>query len=159
MSLEDLLKQMEDFRSRKENRDCRPDWLKEFVTAAAGLFEPLAHSGRVGYDCQGHEHGWTVCMYLGTTEIIGGPRDGQIEHASFVVNLKELENIFDTIDRLEWFSVANDADERFEDSTRSVMSVRGQAKGGKNVHLELLHAPPRFVEPGFRNNDGNVDLY
>ena len=159
MSLEELLKQMEDFRNRKEKRDCRPDWLKQFVSTAAGLFEPLAHSGRVGFDCQGHEQGWTVCMYLGTTEIIGGPRDGQIEHASFVVDVKKLEEIFESIERLEWYSVANESDDRFEDATRSVLSVRGQAVEGDHVHLELLHAPPRFVDPAFRSSDGDVQLF
>lgn len=156
MSLEELLKQMEDFRSRKEKRDCRPDWLKQFVNNAASLFEPLAHSGRVGFDCQGDERGWTVCMYLGTTEIIGGPRDGQIEHASFLVDLKKLEDIFASIDRLEWYSIANPSNEHFDDATRSVLSVRGQAMGGENVHLELLHSPPRFVEPAFRSSKGDI---
>ncbi|MCR9202652.1 MAG: hypothetical protein NXI04_28755 [Planctomycetaceae bacterium] len=159
MSLEELLQQMEDFRSRKEKRDCRPDWLKRFVNSAATVFEPLAHSGRVGFDCQGDEHGWTVCMYLGTTEIIGGPRDGQIEHTSFMVDLKKLENIFTSIDRLEWYSIANETGERFDDATRSVLSVRGQAVEGESVHLELLHTPPRFVEPAFRNSKDGVDLF
>lgn len=159
MSLEELLRQMDDFRSRKEKRDCRPEWLKQFIKEAADLFEPLVHNGRVGFDCQGHERGWTVCMYLGTTEIIGGPKDGQIEHASFMVDLKKLTGIFDTVDRLEWYSVANANDNRFEDSTRSVLSVHGQAQQGNSVHLELLHSPPRHVDPGLRKSGDEVKLF
>ena len=72
MSIEELLEQMEQYRLRREQRDCRPEWLKGFIQQASSLFEPLTHVGRVGYACQFDERGWTVCMYLGTTEIVGG---------------------------------------------------------------------------------------
>ena len=150
MSIEKLLKQMEEYRSRREQRDNRPEWLVDFIKCAAELFEPLTNVGRVGYECQGHERGWTVCMYLGTTEIIGGPKDGQIEHASFSVDLTRLTNLFKKIDRLEWYSVANDKEASFDDATRSVLSVHGCVEDSQDVQLELLHAPPRFVGPGFK---------
>ena len=141
---------MEEYRSRREQRDSRPEWLVTFIKTAAELFEPLTNVGRVGFDCQGHERGWTVCMYLGTTEIIGGPKDGQIEHASFSVDLTRLTELFLKIDRLEWFSIANEQNERFDDATRSVLSVHGLVDETNQVQLELLHAPPRFAGPGFK---------
>ncbi len=150
MSIEKLLQQMEEYRSRRERRDNRPEWLVTFIRTAAELFEPLTNVGRVGFDCQGHERGWTVCMYLGTTEIIGGPKDGQIEHASFSIDLTRLTELFNKIDRLEWYSIANEQNDRFDDATRSVLSVHGLVGDTNQVQLELLHAPPRFAGPGFK---------
>ena len=156
MSIDKLLKQMEEYRARRELRDNRPEWLVAFIKTAAELFEPLSSVGRVGYECQGHERGWTVCMYLGTTEIIGGPKDGQIEHAGFSVDLTKLTTLFSRIDRLEWYSVANENHDRFEDATRSVLSAHGFVNDTNHVQLELLHAPPRFAGPGFKLRGGDL---
>ena len=158
MSIEELLQQMEDYRTRREQRDGRPEWLKTFIRNVAELFEPLNNIGRVGFDCQGHERGWTVCVYLGTTEIIGGPKDGQIEHASFVVDVVSLTGLFHKIDRFEWYSVSNDSDDRFEEATRSLLSLHGAADADNQVHLELLHAPPRFVGPGLLQKNDAQEL-
>lgn len=148
MSIEELLQQMEDYRSRREERDHRPAWLKRFINTAAGLFEPLTDIGRVGFDCQADEQGWLVCMYLGTTEIIGGPRDGQIDHASFRIDILRIHSLFASVERLEWFSAANDQDERFSETVRSVLVAHGTLEDGQQVKLELLHVPPKFVSAG-----------
>lgn len=148
MSIEELLEQMEQYRLRREQRDYRPDWLKRFVESVAGLFEPLTNVGRVGYDCQVDERGWTICLYIGTTEIIGGPRDGQIDHASFCIDLLQLQKLFETIDRLEWFSVSGSATENNSIAVKSLLSVHGKVSGGGQVRLELLGMPPNVVKPG-----------
>ncbi|MEI7699455.1 MAG: hypothetical protein WCK86_06655 [Planctomycetia bacterium] len=148
MSIEELLEQMEQYRLRREQRDYRPDWLKRFVESVAGLFEPLTNVGRVGYDCQVDERGWTICLYIGTTEIIGGPRDGQIDHASFCIDLLQLQKFFETIDRLEWFSVSGSATENNPIAVKSLLSVHGKVSGGGQVRLELLGTPPNVVKPG-----------
>lgn len=148
MSIEELLEQMEQYRLRREQRDYRPNWLKRFVESVAGLFEPLTNVGRVGYDCQVDERGWTICLYIGTTEIIGGPRDGQIDHASFCIDLLQLQKLFETIDRLEWFSVSGSATENNPLTIKSLLSVHGKVAGGGQVRLELLGTPPNVVKPG-----------
>ena len=148
MSIEELLQQMEDYRSRREERDHRPAWLKRFISTAAGLFEPLTDIGRVGFDCQADERGWLVSMYLGTTEIIGGPRDGQIDHAAFRIDILRIHNLFASVERLEWYSAANEQDDRFSQSIRSVLVVHGELEDEQAVRLELLHVPPKFVSAG-----------
>ena len=153
---------MEEHRDLRENLDRRPEWLTAFIHQAAERLEPLGEVGRVGFEAQGHEHGWTVGMYLGTTEIIGGPKDGQIEHASFRIDLSELPALFENITSMEWYSVANEDNERFDHATRSVLSVRGTVKADDechNLHLEILHAPPRYIHPGFRRSiDDHLSL-
>ncbi|MEZ6129279.1 MAG: hypothetical protein R3C59_11395 [Planctomycetaceae bacterium] len=160
MSIEELLQQMEDYRARRGQQDHRPDWLRHFIKKAAALFEPLTTVGRVGYDCQADERGWNVCLYLGTTEIIGGPKDGQIEHAGFVIDLKQLMTIFQNVQRFEWYSISNKNDDRFEEPIRSVMKITGQTEDGHFVQLELLASPPRFVGPGLRqqHNDNSLTI-
>lgn len=152
MSIEELLQQMEAYRNRREHPDHRPEWLRDFVKSAAALFEPLTSIGRVGYDCQADERGWTVTLYLGTTEIIGGPKDGQIEHAGFVIDLQQLTELFQRIHRFEWYSVSNEQDDRFNESTRSVLAISGNCDSENFVQLELLASPPRYVGPAFKHN-------
>ncbi|MCA9084392.1 MAG: hypothetical protein KDA81_10070 [Planctomycetaceae bacterium] len=148
MSIEELLQQMEAYRSRREQKERRPEWLQEFVQQIADHFEPLCNVGRVGFDCQLDERGWTVCMYLGTTEIIGGPRDGEVEHVSFRMDLNQLSNVFSSIDRCEWYSVSNDGDDRFTQPIRSVMCVTGIFATEHKIRLEILGSPPRYIRPG-----------
>jgi len=157
MSIEELLEQMEQYRLRREQRDYRPDWLKQFVQLAAGLFEPLTHVGRVGYDCQLDERGWTVCMYLGTTEIVGGAKDGRIDHASFRVDLAGLNRLFARIDRLEWYSVADSSSAEPSEKIRSLICIHGAVSGDHEVRLELLAIPPDFIGPGLHcRPDGTI---
>jgi len=161
MSIEELLQQMEDYRTRRDQQDHRPDWLRDFIKKAASLFEPLTNIGRVGYDCQADERGWNVCLYLGTTEIIGGPKDGQIEHAGFVIDMKQLMAIFQDVQRFEWYSINNENDDRFQEPIRSVLTLNGHIEGGHFIQLELLASPPRYVGPGFRkqhNNDNSLTV-
>ena len=152
MSIEELLQQMEEYRTRREQRDHRPEWLPLFIGQAASLFEPLCSVGRVGYDCHADERGWRVCLYLGTTEIIGGPKDGQIEHASFMIDVKQLVAMFQQIHRFEWYSLSNQNDDRFNDATRSLLTIHGDTCDGNFVQLELFASPPRYVEPGIHED-------
>lgn len=150
MSIEELLQQMEDYRNRREQTDHRPQWLRDFIRSAADRFEPLVYSGRVGFDCQAGEHGWIVTMYLGTTEIVGGPRDGQIDHVSFRIDIARLSDLFDTVERMEFYSVSNDHDKRFSASTRALLSLVGTVRDGSHVQLEVMATPPKYVGPGLR---------
>lgn len=159
MSIDELLQQMQDYQTRREQKDHRPQWLRDFIRTAAETFEPLEFSGRVGFDCQLGEQTWIVTMYLGTTEIIGGPKDGQIDHVSFRVDMTRLTGLFNRIQRLEWYSVSNQNDDRFNDSTRSLISIVGTLSDEQTIQLELLATPPKYVGAGLKkhhhsNNNG-----
>ncbi len=156
MSPEELLQQLEEYESRREPRDRRPKRLKYLIQQIADLFEPLRDVARVGYDCRMDEHGWLIRMYLGTTEIIGGPKDGQIEHASFRLDLQQLIGHFETIERLEWYSVANAEPDEASGQVRSLLSLVGKADEGKRIQLELLGCPPKYAPPGMHNTAGDI---
>lgn len=148
MSIEELLVQMEQYRLRREQRDYRPEWLKSFIGHAASVFEPLTHVGRVGYDCQLDERCWTVSMYLGTTEIVGGPKDGRIDPASFRIDLAQLSSLFKTVSRFEWYSIAESITKEDCSTVRSLISIHGSTPEAEEIRLELFAVPPQHVRPG-----------
>lgn len=157
MSIEELLQQMEEFAARRKQKDYLPTWLRDFIKSAADVLEPLEYTGRAGFDCQLGERGWIVTIYLGTSEIIGGPRDGQIDHVSFRVELHRLMRLFTDIERLEWYSVSNATDDRFSSDTRSLISVIGTVIDDQIVQLELLGTPPRYVGPGLKRHEPGIE--
>ncbi len=148
MSPEELLQQLDALASRRRNKDRRPEWLRHLVQQVADLFEPLCDVARVGYDCRLDEQGWLVRMYLGTSEIIGGPRDGQIEHASFRLDITRLIPLFDAIDRLEWYSISNADPDSGDPGTRCLLTLTGRTPTEDRVQLELLAEPPRYAPSG-----------
>lgn len=162
MSIDELLQHLERFRSRREQRDYRPEWLKLFIRQAAALLEPLAHVGRVGYDCQCDERGWTVCMYLGTTEIVGGARDGQIDHADFRIDLTRISGLFTSVTRFEWYSLAGLSPTGPQSGFRSLIAAHGlirdpETQMNQEIRLELLAVPPALVGPGLHcRPDGSI---
>lgn len=151
MSIDELLQQLGEYEAKKELRDNRPDWLDGFVESIARIFEPLSTIGRVGFECQADERGWLVSMFLGTTEIIGGPRDGQIDHAGFVIDVVQLQQQFQKVDRFEWYSIA-EPDKRFHEPIRSLLVISGQIEDSKNIRLELLSSPPKYIDSGLKRS-------
>lgn len=158
MSPEQLLQQLEEYESRRRQKDRRPDWLKALIEQVAELFDPLSDVARAGYDCRLDEHGWLVRMYLGTSEIIGGPKDGQIEHASFRLDINRLLTVFESVERLEWYSVSNADREEFDGEIHSLLSLTATAEAGHRIHLELLGSPPRYVPSGVHLTDSGATI-
>lgn len=97
-----LLKQLEQYKARRAQRDPRPAWLTDFVQRAAAHFSPYAGVGRVGCECEATEQGWEARFYLGTTEIVGGPHDGATQALSFELHLSGLLSCFTTVHDLRW---------------------------------------------------------
>ena len=158
MSPEQLLQQLEEYESRRRQKDRRPDWLKALIEQVAELFDPLTDVARAGYDCRLDEHGWLIRMYLGTSEIIGGPKDGQIEHASFRLDIHRLLTVFESVERLEWYSVSNADREEFDGEIRSLLSMTATAEAGHRIQLELLGSPPRYVPSGVHLTDSGATI-
>ena len=52
LTINHLLKHMDTYAAKRNNRDVRPAWVTQFINQVAELFEPLAGIGRVGFDCQ-----------------------------------------------------------------------------------------------------------
>ncbi|MCA9062565.1 MAG: hypothetical protein KDA96_05885 [Planctomycetaceae bacterium] len=163
MSIEELLEQMEQYRLRREQRDYRPQWLKQFIHQAAELFEPLAHDGRVGCDSRLDDRGWLVRMYLGATETVGGALDGDVQHAAFRLDLTLLGSLFESVQRFEWYSLTTDRPavpvQTIPPRSRSLITIAGTVTGNHEMKLELLATPPEEAGPGLHvRPDGTISV-
>lgn len=126
----------------------RPDWLTTFIENVAELFEPVDDEGRVGFDCHLLDEGWTVSLYLGGTEIVGGPRDGQTQFAGFQFDLLPLLDRFSDIERFRWSVFPDGADEP-NATALSFVTIEGRFQENW-LRLRIYAAPPADAGPGFR---------
>ncbi len=151
-----LLAQIETERSRRANRDKRPDWLNNLVEEAAGSLEPLAGVARVGYECVPGDGCWNVSLYLGTVEVVGGKSDGHTKRPAFRCDLSRLLESFARIDELEWTVWPQD-DAASDVMQQATITVNGMV-GSNRVRLEVRSAAPETIGPGLREfADGHVE--
>jgi len=142
-----LLKQIESDRSKRTNRDIRPRWLTELVEFAADLFDPLSEVARVGFDCQLAEDGWSVVLYLGAVEQVGGKHDGQSQHVGFQFDVRPLLERFTRVDELSW-NVLPDGPEPAA-APRSLLVLEGIVSDNR-VRLTIRSAAATGIGPGLR---------
>ena len=143
-----LLKQVELYRAKRNNRNVRPEWATALIDRAAELFEPLEGVGRVGFDCHFADDRWHVGLFLGATEIVGGPRDGQSKHTNFQFDLGKLAGLFSRIEAMTWLALP-ESGEPESASPFSSVTVDG-IYDGNAVRLQLFSIPPVEAGPGFR---------
>lgn len=151
MPVQHLLRQVELYRSRREDgrqQDVRPDWLTQFIESCAELFEPLAEDARAGFDCRLVDDVWVLEMYLGGTEIVGGPDDGQLRYSNFQFNLHGLLDRFDDVDRFRWNAIPDCPDDA-DGNPRSSLLVSGRIEDNA-LRMHVYSVPPEEAGPGFR---------
>jgi hypothetical protein len=147
LPVQHLLKQVELYRSNRNNRDVRPEWLTRFVDRAADLFDPAGDIARVGFDCRLDEDGWEVNLFLGSTEIVGGQEDGRKCHCNFEFDLSALVDQFEEIERFSWSAFPDAGSDAI--SPHSFVTLTGVV--AENFLRVRIHSiPPTEVGPGFR---------
>ena len=143
-----LLRQIGDRPAPDLRRDTRPAWLTDFVERVSGLFEPVSGLGRVGFDCRPDDGRWCAAVFLGATEVVGGPQDGLLRAAGFSMDLVALQDLFDRVDDLSLYAAAEDGT-----GERPRITLHGEV-AGEPVTLEILSAPPGGATPGFKRYAG-----
>lgn len=147
-----LLKQLEDHKRDRRERDRRPAWLSAFVHQTAEMFEPLSGVARVGYQCELTPDGWEARLYLGSTEIIGGRDDGETRLIGFEFDFGRLAEGYTRLDEFRW-NVCTTAD----GSAGSFVTLRGLVDEHL-VCLKIYSRPPHDVGPAFRQlPDGTLE--
>ncbi|MEX0704920.1 MAG: hypothetical protein WD069_22665 [Planctomycetales bacterium] len=145
-----LMKQIENFQPKGSDRDVRPAWVSRLIDRVAELFEPLEGIGRVGFDCHLSDECWIVEMYLGSTELVGGPGDGQRRMSDFRFDLLALVELFGPIERFRWTALCA-ADGEVENVAAGPSSITVEGRIDDNpVRLQLYSVPPPDTGPGFR---------
>ncbi len=143
-----LLKQLEIYRTTRRNRDIRPQWLTDLIGQLSELFDPRDDVARVGFDCRLTEEAWELSLFLGRTEIVGGPEDGQTRLANFRLDLRALMDNFRSIDQMQWH--ANPHCEEGEEHA-SYLQITGSIDE-EPLNLRIFDAPPTGVKPGIRTH-------
>lgn len=155
-----LLKQVECYRSRRSNRGVRPDWIHELLDRTTDLFEPLCEVARVGFECRLDDDRWHVRLYLGRTEIVGGPNDGESRHTGFTFDVSRLLAILDGVESLRWSVSPESADPVPPEAPRrgaSCLTIEGHFADNP-VRLQIPSIPPAEAGPAFRRYpDGGWD--
>ena len=147
-----LLKQLENHKRDRRERDRRPEWLNTFIQQTAALFEPLAGVARVGYQCDPTPDGWEARLYLGSTEIVGGRDDGRERLISFEFDFGRLSEGFTRLDEFRW-NVCTNAD----GTVGSFVTLRGLVDDN-SVCLKIYSRPPQDIGPAFRQlPDGTLE--
>lgn len=156
MPMMHLLKQVELYKARKQQRDNRPAWLAETINELADLFEPMADVGRVGYECQFEEDQWVVSLFLGSTEIVGGLHDGSAKLMNFQFDAVPLLSRFEQITELALNAYPRQSEEQNESQCTS-MTIAGVMQGNQ-IKLRIQTEPPQDAGPGlhqYPNGDLN----
>lgn len=147
-----LLKQLENHKRDRRERDRRPEWLSALVHQTAALFEPFSGVARVGYECELTPHGWEARLFLGSTEIVGGRDDGQARLNSFEFDFGRLAEGFTRLDEFRW-NVCTTID----GSAGSFVTIRGLVDEHL-VCLKIYSRPPQDAGPAFRQlPDGTLE--
>jgi hypothetical protein len=156
LSARHLLQQIESDRSKRTRRDIRPEWLTALVERIADLFDPVDEVGRVGFDCRLDDEGWSVALYLGAVELVGGKADGHLQCAAFRFDLKSLLDGFSGVDRIEWH-VIDRSDRSSDPGARSFLAVDGLI-GQNRVRVSIYSAAPEAAGPALRRlSDGRYE--
>ncbi|HUG19301.1 MAG TPA: hypothetical protein VMM56_10010 [Planctomycetaceae bacterium] len=157
MPVHHFIAQLDRWKSEKKRRATRPSWLNEFIDRLAELFEPLQEVARVGFDCYPSEEGWQIGMFLGQSEIVGGPLDGKAESCPFTFDLQALKNEFDSVDQFRLFAISDELEE-YGLETSSFVSIRGSVQS-ERVTVRVFSLPPDEAGIGLKNHhiDGRFE--
>lgn len=147
MPLRHLLTQLDSFARERPRKLQLPDWLKSFIQDAAECFEPERESARAGYVCSCFNDGWTVQLFLGLTEIVGGPEDGAKLPTGFQYDLETARDLFEEIERVCVHENPDSLDLTGRLTSEATAVISGSIEG-QQVTLEILHRPPAGMGPG-----------
>lgn len=121
------------------------DWLERLASAVGRVFyaqEPLAPLGCHVHQESDHEPG-EVTLFVSGTELLGGPRDGQVSVSKFMLDLRALIELFEDVESCYWqaHTMAED------DQLGPHLGIEGQFEGHA-VWLRVTANPPSQFGPG-----------
>lgn len=150
MPVNHLVRQVEIFRSEQSDRGLRPEWVTALINDAVELFDPVADVARAGFECRAEDGLWSVEIYLGGTEVVGGSDDGRTHYSAFQFDVGALLALFDETERIEWRVYPESAvsTDNGEVVPASFLTIQG-TYGGHAVRLQIDSIPPANAGPGF----------
>lgn len=130
-----------------------PEWLQTFVWQATEHFDPIGGTARAGYVAAFEEDRWIVRLFLGDTEVVGGPRDGALIPTAFAFDLEGIRDCFERISRFEWHGLPSGSiPQQIRDD--ATIAIDGTVTG-QSVRLLVNLRAPEDVGPGLKqHSDG-----
>jgi hypothetical protein len=125
-----------------EKNSLPPAWLRWFVSDASrgiiddGSLPPIG----CHYFYEPEQCVWEVTLFIGRTEVVGGPRDGNTISSGLQVDVCRVINAFDDPPECYWQSEAIYSD----DQLGNHLSLEGMARG-HHVWLRILHHAPDWT--------------
>jgi len=142
-----FIAQLDRWKEEREQRDLRPEWLRNLISDLAELFDPSEDVARVGFECQLTEEGWEVGLFLSRVEIVGGRFDGKAELCQFSYNLHALRGRFEDVTTFRMTAMPK------SDSEDAVSFVELQGKVEQTVvRLKIYSIPPQKAGIGLRRH-------
>ena len=97
-------------------------------------------------------------LFLGSTEIVGGQRDGQFIAASFQFDLLQLLDRFESVNRFHFNFLEQSDSLTTSDCSSAYITIEGHLTDLEIVRLNVYATPPEEAGPGFRKtHDGKID--
>ncbi len=124
-----------------------PKWLGALATLAAQAFHSQSPLAPVG--CHFHKNDevapaqWEVTLFVSSTEVYGGARDGQCVFSCFMIDLRDLMEAFDVVESCYWQAQTLTDD----DQLGPHVGVEGLFQG-HSVWLRITAQPPSEFESG-----------
>ena len=149
-SVSHFIEQIESGETLRSRKPQMPHWLQTFVWQATEHFDPIGGTARAGYIATHADHRWIVRLFLGETEVVGGPRDGAVVPAAFTFDLESLRDSFEAITRLEWHGLpAGSLPEQSRDD--ATIAIDGIVSG-HFVRLLVDLRSPADMGPGLKQH-------
>ena len=122
-----------------------PAWIEQLTVSVIERIQPIDLMAPIGchvfHDLELNE--WELTLFAARTEVVGGRCDGKITSSKFVLDLKELGELFSTVTRIQWQSHSIDQDDELGPN----VSVEGMYDGHR-VWLRILANSPERFETG-----------
>lgn len=153
-----LIRFVEERRQQGEGQPTIPATVTSFINDVGALFEPYTGVARAGYECLFGDDRWEISLFLGETERVGGPSDGELRPVNFRFDVEGLRPLFDELQSLQWNAIPNG--HVYVDTSRfdSFLTVEGTV-GGHRISLQIHALAPAAVGPAMRHySDGRVEL-
>lgn len=120
-----------------------PTFLRRLADAVLEGFVPFEATPPLGCHTYQAEDLWEMTLFVSSTELLGGARDGSRMSAVFAIDVMKVAAVFDEIEEISWQPHRIDD----LDEIGAHLGMVGTYEGSR-VWLRILAVAPEKFEPG-----------
>jgi hypothetical protein len=158
LAIRHLIRHVAERRQNGMGQPILPPSLTNFIDEVCQLYEPFQGVARAGYECLYGDDRWEIAVFLGETEAIGGPLDGELHPVSFRFDVRALTALFDEVHSLSWNAIPTASQWEPNGQFETFLTIEGIARD-QRISLQVHALPPDSAGPGMRRHvDGRLEL-